>query len=121
MNAFMDQLDQDLLTCFFNIQEFGENSEGSGEILGLTYRPASGDPERVIQGLFDAPATSANTEATEDVIEHTPHLTCREVDIEGGQVSSGDRFVIRGQLYRPVDDQSGRQGVIRCLLHEVSQ
>jgi hypothetical protein len=116
----MDQLDDDLLTCFFNTDEFGENSEGDGEIVGLIYRPASGDPECVIQGLFDAPFSSASTEATEDVIDNRPHLTCREVDIIGGEVVSGDRFVIRGKLYKPVDDVSAKQGVVRCFMHEVS-
>ena len=111
MNAFMDQLDQDLLDCHFNTAEFGEE---------VTYRPASGAPERVIQGLFDAPFASASTEATEDVIDNRPHLTCREVDIEGGEPSSGDRFVIRGVTYRPVDDASNKMGVVRCFLHEVT-
>jgi len=119
MNTFRDQLDQDLLDNHFNVTEFGEDSEGSGEVVGLTYRPASGAPESVIQGLFDASFANGSTEATVDVNDHRPHLTCRQVDIEGERLHSDDRFVIQGKEYKPTEDQSNEMGVIRAFMFEV--
>lgn len=117
MNRFMQQLDRDIDNCFLNSSEFGEDSETDGENVGIVYRPASGAPERIINGLYDAPDSSAGTEATVDVADNMPHLTLRQSALENGKVSSGDRFVVRGVLLKPVDDNSPEQGIVRIYCH----
>ena len=112
MNAFMDQLDADLNAVFFNLAEFGEL---------ITYFPQGETIGTEIRALFDRPWSSAATGSTVDVVENRPHLTIREKDVDGGEVNSGDRFMVRGKLYRPIDDQGNGMGVIRLFLHEVER
>jgi len=110
MNAFIDELNEDLNDAFFDLDEFGET---------VIYKDGGVDPGVTIQGLYDARFSSAGTIATEEVVDHMPHLTLREIDLAGGKVKASDRFVVRGKNYRPVDDGSNFMQVIRCFLHEV--
>lgn len=107
MTAFNDQLKTDLRETFFNPEEFAEP---------VTFSPAAGLP-RIINGIFDNEYRSIDPATEQPIVSTQPNLLINENDLTA-PLTQGDKFTIRGKVYKLIEPQTDGVGTIRILLHE---
>lgn len=107
-NTFMNYMDADLDSVFFNNTEFAEKKE-------ITYKHKIGDVA-FYYAIFDDPTTNANLGGDSSALLQKPHIMIKE-KIMKHTPNRGDELIVKGVRYAVDTYISNGVGIMTLFLN----